>query len=80
MQKPYNMSLYPGTGCVDGRRGDHLIIAPAYNVTADEIQHIVETTAAVVTKYFGQLALNGLCPGPRVDDRSELDMSHKLRR
>lgn len=52
MQEPYNISLYPGTGSVDGRRGDHIIIAPAYNITAVEIEQIVETTAAVIQQYF----------------------------
>ncbi|QRV94815.1 aminotransferase class-III protein [Ceratobasidium sp. AG-Ba] len=30
------------TGSVDGTRGDHAILAPAYNVTSEEIQKIVD--------------------------------------
>ncbi|KAF2209226.1 hypothetical protein CERZMDRAFT_114149 [Cercospora zeae-maydis SCOH1-5] len=52
MQKPFNISLYPGTGSVDGRRGDHILLAPAYNVTSDEIRHIVEIVTAIVERYF----------------------------
>lgn len=52
MQEPFNISLYPGSGTVDGKRGDHILIAPAYHVTADEIQHIVDTAAAVIEQYF----------------------------
>ena len=52
MREPYNISLYPGSGTVDGRKGDHVLLAPAYNVTEDEIRHIVGTTVAVVKQFF----------------------------
>ncbi|MEX2299033.1 MAG: aspartate aminotransferase family protein [Dongiaceae bacterium] len=32
---------YPMPGTVDGRRGDHIVLAPPYNVTNDEIDQIV---------------------------------------
>lgn len=54
MQRPHSISLYPGTGTVDGRRGDHVIIAPAYNITPDDVRHIVDTTVAVIRQYFIQ--------------------------
>lgn len=54
MQPPFNISLYPGTGTADGRKGDHVIIAPAYNITADDVRHIVDTTVAVIRQYFLQ--------------------------
>ncbi|KAK5166679.1 uncharacterized protein LTR77_008223 [Saxophila tyrrhenica] len=54
MREPFNISLYPGSGTVDGRRGDHIIIAPAYNVTEEEIRSIVDTTASVVKQFFRQ--------------------------
>ncbi|KAK5128958.1 hypothetical protein LTR85_000291 [Meristemomyces frigidus] len=59
MQDPYNISLYPGTGTVDGRRGDHIILAPAYNVNENEIRHVVDTTVLVV-KHFFRSALENL--------------------
>ena len=52
MTEPYNISLYPGTGTVDGRRGDHILLAPAYNVSEEDIHHIVDTTATVIKQFF----------------------------
>lgn len=52
MQEPYNISLYPGSGSVNGRSGDHIIIAPAYTVTESDIKHIVDTTARVIEAFF----------------------------
>ena|ERR1700761_6979582 len=52
MQEPFNISLYPGSGTMDGHRGDHVIVAPAYNVTEDEIREIVDRTARVVKRFF----------------------------
>ena len=34
--------VYPMQGCVDGMRGDHLLLAPPAIITAEEIQHGVE--------------------------------------
>ena len=48
LQPPYSMSLYPGTGTKDGRSGDHILLAPAYNVTQDDITLIAERTVAVL--------------------------------
>jgi hypothetical protein len=33
--------IYPGGGTIDGRRGDHILLAPPYNVTDDELAMIV---------------------------------------
>jgi adenosylmethionine-8-amino-7-oxononanoate aminotransferase len=35
--------LYPGHGSVDGVRGDHLMVAPPYVVTEDQVQVILDT-------------------------------------
>lgn len=63
MQEPFNISLYPGTGSADGQRGDHILLAPAYNITEAEVALIVETTTAVVKQYFrkygSKYAING---------------------
>jgi hypothetical protein len=44
--------IYPGGGTADGRSGDHILIAPPYNVTDEELETIVsllgETVDAVV--------------------------------
>ncbi|KAE8318810.1 pyridoxal phosphate-dependent transferase [Aspergillus transmontanensis] len=48
----YGISLYAAAGCVDGTRGDHVLLAPPYNVTKDEIDLIVESTARVLDHVF----------------------------
>ncbi|KAI9797357.1 MAG: hypothetical protein M1833_005537 [Piccolia ochrophora] len=50
----YGISLYPGTGCVDGVRGDHIIIAPAYNVSREDVDVIVDLTTRVIEDVFGR--------------------------
>ena len=32
--------VYPGGGTVDGRRGDHVLFAPAYTASESEIDEI----------------------------------------
>lgn len=54
MQEPYSISLYPGTGTVDGIVGDHILLCPPYNVTEDEVCTIVDKTAAVIKDYFAK--------------------------
>jgi hypothetical protein len=34
--------IYPGGGTVDGRSGDHILLAPPYNVTDPELEMIVD--------------------------------------
>lgn len=60
MQPPFSISLYPGTGTADGKSGDHVLLAPAYNITESEIRQIVDTTAAVITKFFKMYADRGV--------------------
>lgn len=40
--------IYPGGGTIDGRQGDHILLAPHYIVTDDEIDLIVSTLARAV--------------------------------
>jgi len=55
MEEPYNISIYPGTGTVDGRSGDHVLLAPAYTVTSSEVEMIVDRAASVIENYFKDL-------------------------
>ncbi|KAL4766460.1 aminotransferase, class III [Aspergillus foveolatus] len=55
MKPEFGISLYAGTGTVNGTRGDHVILAPAYNVTKEEIDIIVDTTAKVLAEVFAQI-------------------------
>ena len=63
MQEPHNISLYPGTGCVDGKIGDHILIAPAYTVQEEDVRRIGDTTSRVIKQFFhkygGKFATNG---------------------
>ena len=52
MQRPYNISIYPGNGTADGVRGDHILIAPAFNITTKDVQHVANVTADVVEAFF----------------------------
>lgn len=56
ISSPYNMTLYPGTGTMDGVRGDHVLLAPTYIVTRADIDHIATTTSAVIHQVFKKLA------------------------
>ena len=40
--------VYPGAGTIDGSRGDHVLLAPPYNVTDGELDSIVERLAAAL--------------------------------
>ena len=35
-------------GCADGKNGDHVLLAPAYNSTINEIDLIAETIAKAI--------------------------------
>jgi adenosylmethionine-8-amino-7-oxononanoate aminotransferase len=60
MQPPFNISIYPGSGTADGVMGDHVLLAPAYNITSGEVRLIVDTVATVVEAFFhGPFAVNG---------------------
>ena len=48
ISSPFNMTVYPGIGSFDGKRGDHIIIAPTYILTKDEVDHIVKVVSTVV--------------------------------
>ncbi|OJJ45803.1 hypothetical protein ASPZODRAFT_2109043 [Penicilliopsis zonata CBS 506.65] len=55
LKPEYSISLYAGTGTVEGVRGDHVILAPPYIVTQEEIDIIVNTTVRVVTDVFNSI-------------------------
>lgn len=42
--------LYPMQGCVDGKRGDHVMIAPPAVITADEIRWAVERVGEAIAE------------------------------
>lgn len=52
LEKPYCIGVYPGNGTVDGVAGDHIVIAPAYNLIKSDVEWIVNTLSCLVTDYF----------------------------
>ncbi|KAJ6160335.1 hypothetical protein N7470_003731 [Penicillium chermesinum] len=52
----HGVSLYSSPGTVDGIRGDHVIIAPPFIVSKEEIDIIVDTTAVVLEEVLAGLA------------------------
>ncbi|KAI1476475.1 aminotransferase, class III [Daldinia eschscholtzii] len=59
LSAPHNLSLYFGQGCAGQGRGDHIMIMPAYNVTPDVIETIVDRFAAVLSDVFDQPKKDG---------------------
>jgi len=51
----FDMTVYPGTGSVDGKSGDHVILAPSYLITRKEIDHVVKTFVRVLDHLFESL-------------------------
>lgn len=55
MSEPYNIVLYPGTGCAGGVTGDHVMICPAYIVNGEDIELIANIIANVVQNFFERM-------------------------
>ncbi|TKX19653.1 aminotransferase class-III-like protein 2 [Elsinoe australis] len=62
LQEPYNISIYPGTGTVDGREGDHVLLAPPYTASKEDVEMIVDLTARVIKEHFDVMEQNKLLP------------------
>ncbi|BCS19497.1 uncharacterized protein APUU_12325S [Aspergillus puulaauensis] len=54
LQKEHSVSVIPGVGVADGRNGDIIQIAPAYNGTKADIEEIVRRVEGVVKAVFGE--------------------------
>jgi adenosylmethionine-8-amino-7-oxononanoate aminotransferase len=52
MKEPYSIAIYPGTGTADGKSGDHVLLAPPYTCTNEEIDLIWQTAVNVIRDYF----------------------------
>lgn len=49
------LMCYPAQGCADGTNGDHVLLAPAYTSTPEQIQRIVDLLAQAVDTVLGRL-------------------------
>ena len=47
-----NVLTYPTQGCVDGERGDHILLAPPFVVTPEESESIARALEAAIAKMF----------------------------
>ena len=47
-----NVLLYPGQGCVDGLRGDHVLLAPPFIIKSEECALIAESLRYALEKVF----------------------------
>lgn len=41
------VAIYPGSGTADGKKGDHVIISPAYTVTEEELRLVLRVVKEV---------------------------------
>jgi adenosylmethionine-8-amino-7-oxononanoate aminotransferase len=47
-----NVLTYPTQGCVDGIRGDHILIAPPFTISHDESALIARALQSALAKVF----------------------------
>lgn len=52
LTEPYCIAVYPGSGTADGINGDHIIIAPPYNISPADVETIATTVQRLVVDYF----------------------------
>ena len=48
----HGLMCYPMGGCVDGRSGDHVLLAPPYIVTANDIDEITQRLDHAIQDVF----------------------------
>ncbi len=46
---------YPGSGTADGRRGDHVLLAPPFIIDSAQVEEIADKTAAAVTAALAEV-------------------------
>ena len=56
------VALYPGTGTVDGILGDHVLVAPPYNVSIEEVDELIKVFGEVVDEVFATHTLQAPQP------------------
>lgn len=49
----HGISLIPSTGCLDGVRGDMVIVSPPFTITKEEIELLVDKVEKVVISVLG---------------------------
>ena len=55
LEPGYDVCLFSSTGCADGWRGDHFLLAPPFVVTARDVEEIVRRARRVVESVFDEV-------------------------
>ena len=50
----YGLMCYPMGGTIDGNRGDHVLLAPPFIITEDQIEELVEKLNSAIKTVFEQ--------------------------
>ena len=53
LKPEFAISIIPGGGVADGTNGDVMVITPAYNITKDDAELIVERAARAIEHVLG---------------------------
>ncbi len=53
LRKEFGISVIPGGGVADGTNGDLIVISPAYNVSEQDIELIVDRAARAIESVLG---------------------------
>lgn len=48
----FAITIYDGSGTVDGNVGDHIILAPPYTITKSEVVFLARTTQRLIEDFF----------------------------
>lgn len=57
LEQPFHVMVYHGQGCAGGRKGDHIMVCPAFDVSREEVDLMVEKVAGAVRETFSQLVM-----------------------
>jgi len=67
--KANGLLVYPGSGTADGVQGDHVLLAPPYNVTDDELTEITDRLVQSVADVLGPVARDRRSDTLNMDDK-----------
>jgi hypothetical protein len=54
----HEIYLYPGSGSLGDRHGDHVIIAPQYNCTEADVEVLAARTIGAIKMFFEEAAID----------------------
>lgn len=60
----FKVYIYPGGGTVDGVDGDHVIVAPPFDISEKEMDHLVDGISMAIRAVFAELESKPLLPPP----------------